>query len=188
MGRTKMKIDRAELETAIRMVEGNKGLANRLALHQAVAATPWAKERGISHSVVGLRIEEFGIQVKTPLGRNRTSKTTVEAPGTVSAAPVAAPQPMPMKTGSTVRPIKISEKPSFNVFDRLRKAAPSELYPTIERARKGDMKACIEINCARCVGFEDMEASIRGCVTNDCPFHQFRPYQNVTINRKETVS
>ena len=52
---------------------------------------------------------------------------------------------------------------------------PSWVEGHVEKARKGNVKAMIALNCADCVCF--VKSEIRDCEMTHCPLHPLRPYK-----------
>lgn len=176
MARVKIQVDPAELTKAIEIAEADGPFANRDQLHKAVEAGEWAQNqpKPITASVVALRIKEFGIEPKTPLGRIRASRAAS------SDGQTAAP------TRSKTKAEKIADPRAVEIYDNLAKIAPTSFQRTIKRARGGSMSAAIRLNCAACVGFEHVASQVRGCSSRSCPMFPFRPFQQVTIDGELT--
>jgi len=169
MARVKLIIDKTELTNKVNEVEASNGgaFATLTLLHEAVAATDWAKNhqpKAVSASVVGLRIKEFEIEPITKPGKRGRSDGFGGRP--------AGPR--------TSRKDKINTPVNNAIFDKLLEQAPDSFHKTIERARNGSLTAAIKVNCAQCVGFEHISAFVGGCSTKDCSLYPFRPYQTVT--------
>jgi len=188
MPRIKIDIKKSELIYVILAVEANGPLANRSVLHDAVAASAWARKHpaNITPAVVGLRIKEFGINPKTQMGRKFRDKGVLPAPAAPIGNEIRRTTVKPESVLVVVKhtPMTGSFSRDGNVFDRLKADAPRVYHSKIESARRGCKDSAIEINCAQCVGFEDVEVNVRGCVTNTCIMHSFRPYQTVTVGGK----
>jgi len=177
MAKTKLYIDPERFKQIIEKVEKESGpFTNRAQLHDAVAATEWAKthaKKPITASVVALRIKEFGIEPQTPKGRRGIASGT-RIGGTVDP-----------EARSRNKKAKLAQPKAVEIFDILAAIAPTSFQRTIERAREGSIKSAIKIKCAECVGFEDMTLRIRECDTMSCALWLHRPYQSVTIGGAE---
>jgi len=175
MARVKIQVDQAELTRAIEIVEAAGPLVNRDQLHKAVAASDWAKNytpKPITASVVALRIKEFGIEPKTPLGRRCTSRVASDG------------QTVP--TRAKTKAEKMATPRAIEIFNHLAENAPQSFQLTIERARKGSMAAAVRLNCAACMGFESVASNVRDCSSRSCPLWPFRPYQQITVDGELT--
>lgn len=75
MARTKISIDKAKFEQAVRQAEANGPLPNISALTVAVAEIYNAMDgaAAIQPQVVGLRLKEFGLEIKTKKGKRGRS-------------------------------------------------------------------------------------------------------------------
>lgn len=180
MARIKLEIPKDELLRTINEVESshpNGQFDNRSMLHEAVANTDWAKSfkpKPATASVVGLRIAEFNIDCKTPKGKRGRS-------GCFSGPP------------KDVKRITRRQKYKLNPqleehFNKLEdfinvQGGGSTWLNALNRAKKGSIKAMIRLNCAACVGFENVAQQVGGCTgAGICPMWAERPYQNLTVN------
>lgn len=178
MAKPKLNVDKMELASVIEMIEKDGPLTNRFLLHEAVANTEWAKNhpnKAVTPSVVFLRIDEFGIEPKTPKGRRGRPPANGYQTNTQTNTQTANREIVVRipKTKSE----KLSSPAAQSVFDRLSELAPTSFQKTIERARGGSMAAAVRLKCAQCVCFEEVAKNVRGCVASDCPIWPFRPYQ-----------
>tara|TARA_Y100000310_G_C20510472_1_gene728581 strand:- start:27 stop:602 length:576 start_codon:yes stop_codon:yes gene_type:complete len=82
-GRQKILVSEIELREKLEEVEEQGPFPNRGQLHEAVAATPWAKSRKLRAQMVAVKMKEWGIVVKTPKGqRGRQKGVAVVKSGT----------------------------------------------------------------------------------------------------------
>ena len=65
----KIKFDVELLKQTLHDLESSQNFINRSALYNAVCAQPWAVEAKLTPSVVYLRVKEFNIELKTPVGK-----------------------------------------------------------------------------------------------------------------------
>jgi len=180
MARIKLEIPKDELQRTINQVESshpNGQFENRSLLHDAVADTDWAKNfdpKPVTASVVCLRIAELNIDCKTPKGKRGRS-------GGFSGPP------------RDVKRITRRQKYKLNPqledhFNKLEEYIKSQgcgetWLRTLQKVRKGSVKAMIRLNCAACMGFENVAVNVRGCTAAGvCPMWAERPYQNLTVN------
>ena len=153
-------VDRSKLESAITTAESNGGLPNITLLCQVVAELYNANNppRVITHSVVGLRIREWGISIKTIKGKR----------GRVSDSP----------TNSDCKPK--GNRLSESVLQTLHRDVPLRFHPVIGRLNEGSRSAAVKLKCLECSGWQTSE--VAKCVCPDCPLFSFRPYKRIAPN------
>lgn len=185
MARVKLEIPSHELQKAIEEAEKNGPFENRSKLHDAVAATDWAKNfqpKPVTASVVGLRIAEFGLECKTPKGkRGRRPGQKIGGNGPVNR---------------TSRKEKFAANPQIKShFDEMDEHIvrvcdnPDRWLSLNNKARKGSVTAAIKLNCAACMGFDNVASMVRGCTARGtCPLWAVRPYQNLTVEGSDVDS
>lgn len=167
MAKRATEVNRFTLEQAIKQAEANGPLANRGKLWEAVAEiynknsiTP------ISHSVVYLRVQEWGLQVTTPVGKRGVSEMT---PARIEAMQAARGARVP-------RGEKFANDPNAQkAFDELDKHTPERFKPLALKVRQGSKTTAMKLKCIECGNYSSVE--IRECPVNDCPLWCFRPYQ-----------
>lgn len=69
MGRKKRVVNKADLESLLRKLESEREYQNRSELYKAVCETEWGRGLKLSPSVVYLRVNEFNLDLKTPIGK-----------------------------------------------------------------------------------------------------------------------
>lgn len=171
MSRAVVPVDKAVLTSCVKEVEKSGPLANRSALYEAVALEYNRRQKPtkpLTHSVVYLRIVEWKIEVKTPVGkRGRGVRPSDD-------------QIAKMKAGrSQVKQSKAEKFAKSNtaqdVFKILRERTPERFMPLVDRMEKGSRSAAVKLHCLQCCGYETKE--VRQCTALSCPIWVFRPYQ-----------
>ena len=168
MGRRTIVVDKAKLENAITIVEKDGGLENLTTLFQKVAEVYNTDNppENITFSVVGLRVKEWNIQVKTTPGRRgRQPGEGMNVDGHALAAKRAKN-----------KKAKFNSENAHLAFVAMREKTPERFHPLINRIEKGSRAAAAKLFCLQCVGFETKE--VRECTSKECPMYLFRPYQN----------
>lgn len=153
MGRVKIEIDKSALVAVINKLESAKKFDNRSQLFNAVS-----EEMNISASLVMLRIKEFNIELKTPVGKRGRAKGTV----------ISDSQKKAMQEGR-----KNKAKIIVNV-DSLRKNFPENYTGLLNKLETGSLAAAIKAKCLDCTNFQTVE--IKNCQCVACPLFSFRPY------------
>lgn len=166
MARTKVAVNRQELEKCIRDAERTGPLQNRSELYRAVG-----EKLGLTPSVVMLRIDEFSIELKTPKGKK----------GRQAGAKIRREE----KTLRKPRAEKFKQEKYQKSIRAMRNTYGPELQGLVNRIEQGSIMAAVKLNCLQCLGF--VKSEIRSCTDISCPFHCFRPYQKGTkSNGKQT--
>ena len=181
MARTAVKVDRIKLVSAINEVEKNGPFRTRTKLYDRAAreynSSVSDTSLEITPSIVMLRIKEFNLTVKTPIGqRGRQSgvKMTDE-----HKALLAAGRKNRVKGG---RKAKFEKNPQIKAaLNDLRDKTSSNHYaapylPLVEKIAAGSMRAAVRLNCLQCSNYQRNE--IKECNCTGCPMFAFRPYQN----------
>lgn len=156
--KTKLKVDKDALQSAIQAVESKQTFSNRQTLADAVADTEWAKKhqpKPITSSVVLLRIKEFNLSLKTPKGKRGRQ-------GSISSQ-----QKDLMQSGR--------KKVKTRILTELRKIVPLKKLKLVEKAEKGSLKSLLILKCGECSDWQNQE--IKNCTVVSCPLHTIRPYQ-----------
>lgn len=154
MSRTKIKINRTELESILIDVESKQQFANRQELareivkHLSVDASP---------SVVLLRIKEFKLQPKTPIGSRGRKKGTK----------LTAQHKKAMQAGR--------KNTKYNV-EHLRKRFPERYSNLLDSVERGSKVATIKAMCLDCSDFQSKE--VKHCTVKNCVLYHIRPYQS----------
>tara|TARA_R110000824_G_scaffold280251_1_gene468376 strand:+ start:9962 stop:10456 length:495 start_codon:yes stop_codon:yes gene_type:complete len=163
MPRTKLIINRRDLQTNIAQVEGSSTFDTRQSLAEAVADTDWAKNykpKPITASVVLLRIAEFKIEPNTPKGKRGRSK----------GIKLSAGQKAAMQAGRGKKEV------DKEAISRLRNYCPTVHQGLVDKIAKGSKVAAIKLKCLDCAGWNKSE--IKHCTIQTCPLWTIRPYQN----------
>lgn len=176
MARTAVKVDRVKLVSAINEVEKNGPCLTRSRLYDRVtreynsSVSDFSLE--ITPSIVMLRIKEFNLTVKTPIGqRGRQSgvKMTDE-----HKALLAAGRQNRVKGG---RKAKFEKNPEIKAaLVDLKEKTPESYVSLVEKIAAGSMRAAVRLNCLQCSNYQRIE--IKECNCTGCPMFAFRPYQN----------
>jgi hypothetical protein len=176
MARTAVKVDRIKLVSAINEVEKNGPFRTRTKLYDRAAreynSSVSDTSLEITPSIVMLRIKEFNLTVKTPIGqRGRRSgvKMTDE-----HKALLAAGRKNRVKGG---RKAKFEKNPQIRAaLVDLKEKTPESYVSLVEKIAAGSMRAAVRLNCLQCSNYQRVE--IKECNCTGCPMFAFRPYQN----------
>ena len=181
MARTKIKIDRKKFNAAIKQAEKDGPLPNRSELYKTVAeiyngmVPPQDRETGrrnhISFSVVSLRVKEWEIKVKTPVGKR----------GRAAGVPMSDEQKKKMQASRKNRKSKGEKFENSDEaqehFGYLKKTTPKRFHAIIDAIAKGSRTAAVKLQCLQCCGWVTKE--VRSCSSiKICPLFLFRPYQS----------
>lgn len=164
MSKRKIEISKEQLLEVILEIEGETGLEGGITELSKRAADLYNKkyypEKLITYSVVGAKIREWNIPIKTKRARR---------------APGGERKPR----GPIVR------KPRSQKFQEsgdaqkslayLRKNTPARFHNIVDQIAKGSRAAAVKLNCIECSGW--MTAEVRKCEITACPMYLFRPYQ-----------
>lgn len=156
--RTPTPVNQSLLCDCITEIESVSPCKNRSDLHKKVAELYNAKaDVSISHSVVGLRIKEWGIEVKTPKGKKgrRPGQKVVRG-----------------ERKSKSEKFEQSEM-AQEVLKALADRTPQNLQHIVEQISNGSRAAAVKLHCLECVGYN--YAEVRRCTAKACPLHLFRP-------------
>jgi hypothetical protein len=168
-------VNRQQLVNAIAAAEANGPLTNRQALYGAVAERynvacgPTQSSQWITSSIVLLRIKEWGLSVKTPVGkRGRPAGCAI-----------------PRKLDDQGNPIprkRKGRKASETNLNAMREGEfVGEQYKgLLQRIENGSLTARVKANCLTCAGF--MRTEIANCGCTGCPLWDVRPYQNGAVS------
>lgn len=170
MARIKKNINRKSLEQAIKQAEKDGPLTNRGELWKAAADiyNENNKEK-ITHSVVYLRVNEWEIEVKTPVGKRG------RAGGPMSKETKNKIAESRKNRKSKSKKFESSEDAQQH-FEELRKNTPKRFHPLIALIAKGSRTAAVKLNCLQCCGYATKE--VRFCLSRKiCSMWLFRPYQ-----------
>ncbi len=174
MARTPIEVDRVKLVAAIRKVEESGPLSNRSTLHEKAleiynADLPPAQLTG---AVVGLRIKEWNLTVKTPVGQR----------GRAAGVPMSDSQKAAMAAGRQNRvpggrAAKFAKSARILEGHKLLKKQHPGLDKLVSAVCRGSMKAAVKLHCIECSGGSAREA--KNCVCNSCPLFAFLPRNEV---------
>ena len=170
MAKPTTEVCRNTLVKSIAEVEKNGPLGNRNELYLAVVKLynrdkPLALKE-ISHSVVGLRVTTWNLEVKTPFGKK----------GRQAGVALTDEQKQKMQEGraNSVRVPRSEKLKAFSAeFAELRRVTPEAGQATIDRIEAGSMKAAVRANCMACSG--DRIQEVKLCTVMSCPLYAFRP-------------
>lgn len=156
MGRTRINVDKTALVKAIKSIEKNGPVKNRMELYTKVG-----KILNITSSIACLRIKEYKISPKTQKGRRgfKTGRDTIQ---------------------KSARTKKLGTTDSKTVLKEWKESIPS-YYMTKDRGKsliknveKGSMPAVIKAMCLSCCCYSEHE--IRCCNIKTCPLWLYRPF------------
>lgn len=165
-----MIVDKDELIKCINTVEKDGPVPGGfVALYKLVAAEyNKTAKHPITFSVVGLRIAEFEIQVKTVAGKR--------GGGGGGLANLTTEQRQKIAGNRKARSVKLKKHPQYAVaMKALREATPERFLPLVDAVGRGSKTAEIKLFCLGCVGYST--ADVRSCTGIDCPHYLGRPYQ-----------
>lgn len=168
MGRQAIPVDKVKLQGAIESCEFKRQYTQRQNLFVDVAAA-YALAMGlesVSPAWVYLRIEELGLEVKTPKGK----KGRVAGSPAINGGSVRIPRGQKFAADSN----------AVAHFERLEKVVKQvqkgRFMPVFEKAKAGSVKALVKLNCLYCANWQTNE--VKNCQCMDCPLLVIRPYQN----------
>ena len=171
MGRRKLEINRKKFEKAIKQAEKDGPLSNRSELWEKVAAiyNQMDVPDPLSHSVVYLRVKEWEITVKTPVGKCGRA-----------AGPMTDEQKAKIAESRKNRKSKAekfsSDEDAQAHFENLKKNTPERFWTLIDKIAKGSRTAAVKLNCLQCMGF--VTKDVKTCTASKiCSMWLFRPYQ-----------
>lgn len=164
MARVTVFVDRALLVKCLLDVEKDGPLANLSQLYNKTAEL-YNKDAQtpITHSVVMLRIKEWGIVVQTKPGK--------KGPKGMSSEHKAA-----MLTARGARKTRAEKiKKYASNLEKMRSLTPKVFLPLVDAMENGSLTAAVKRNCLECSHWERKE--VRNCVIDTCSFYPFRPFQ-----------
>jgi len=169
--RTKTEIDRKKLESAIKKAEEGGPLPNRSVLYKAAAKIYNGMEvpKHISFSIVSLRVKEWEIKVKTPVGKKG------RAPGPMSKEQKAKIAEARKNRKSKAQKFESSDDAQEH-FEQLKKNTPNRFHSIIDSIAKGSRTSAVKLHCLQCMGY--VTKDVRTCTGSKiCALWLFRPYQ-----------
>jgi hypothetical protein len=162
MPRQTVPVNRAKLEAALKEAEKNGPLRSQIHLWKAAAeiynrvASP-----PVTHSVVILRVKEWGLKVKTQPGKR----------GAICEEHKAA-----LRAGRGKRPSRAAKMGGFAAtFGKLEQEVPERFRPLVEQALTGSLRVALKLMCLGCSAYQPAE--IKHCGVTGCPLFPYRPYQ-----------
>lgn len=171
MAKTAKPVNRQRLAQAIADAEAQGPLTNRQTLYAAcaerynVACGATCPKDWITPSIVLLRIQEWQMSVKTPVGKRGRPAGTKIAPKLDANG-----NPLPRAT-------RKSRKASAANLEAMKSgefASPS-YEGLLTRIENGSLTARIKANCLACAGFDRSE--IKNCGVTSCPLWDVRPFR-----------
>lgn len=161
MAKKGIEVDKSKLTEIINTLEASEKFDNLSKLYKKVA-----KEYGdkygvqISHSLVYLRVKQFGIETQTKKAVFDPSQFKERLNKTPNSGDCIAP-----RLKQTVN--ELLDDATAEERQKYTKLAKSVI--------RGSRKAAIKLNCIKCSGYQTKEVKL--CEINTCPFWAFRPYQ-----------
>lgn len=172
MAKTETPVGRAALVAAIQFCETNGPFANRSLLYSCVATQYNHAEQPRKHitpSIVLLRIRDWGLTVKTPMGKRGRAKGAILSPEHKAAMLAGRGQRTPKSERFASDP-KISA-----ALSALAQRTPERFKGLVDDIRNGSRNAAVKLHCLECSGYQTSE--VADCVCVACPLWAFRPYQ-----------
>lgn len=171
MARTATVVDRTRLVQAIEKAEAGGVFSTRNELYDA-AAKLYGDEK-VSPSVVYLRIKEWGLVCKTPIGKRGRKDLGAIKGAPRNRVPRAQKFKAPAKRAAIAAlrhavsgPIRYQDGSTNDT---------SKYLPVVNRVEAGSMKAAIKLKCLDCCAYDKEE--IKHCACSSCPLFLFRPFQ-----------
>ena len=159
MSRKSIDIDKAALTDILNKLEAAKQYTNRLALFQdASNEYQSARSLKISPALIYLRVKEWSLDLKTPVGKR-------------GRQPGSGPVPQ------GERHKKLKNNTSLKAM-RAEWSADKDAKPfmkLIDKIANGSLKSAIKACCISCANFQREE--VKFCQVTSCPLHAVRPYQ-----------
>ena len=177
MAKKTTPVDRPKLVQCIQEAEKDGVLANQSELFKKVAELYNATEegKGITHSIVGLRVKEWDLEVQTPKGRRGLGPMSDEQKAAMQAA----------RGNRKSKAEKFAESDTVQkILSELKEMTPERFHPLVESIRKGSRSAAVKLHCLECSGFQTKEVKL--CACNTCPMYLFRPYQGSLEGDEDT--
>lgn len=185
MARVAVVVDREKLVASIHTVEKNGPMNTRSELYEKVAKeynlSVGNSKLEITPSIVMLRIDQFKLTVKTPVGqrgRKTGDKMTDE-----HKAKLAEGRKNRVPGG---RKTKFQNNPEIKqALQDLQKSVPETFLPIVDRIVNGSVTSAVKLMCLQCSNFQRVE--VKECQMTDCALYAFRPYQTGTNDTTEDV-
>lgn len=166
MAKQKLELNKKEFQAIVDKLEKDNTFESPSHLWIAVENTDWAKKqkpRPLTAAVAYQRYKAMGIVIKTKAGKRGRK----------------AGQGMP--AGSRKTKGGRAEKMKFYEpsFDGMRISLPlvmeKRFAGTVEKAKKGSLKAAITLKCLDCTCYQPVE--VKKCTVNDCALYPHRPWK-----------
>lgn len=172
MAKTETPVDRAALLAAIAVCETNGPFANRSMLYGCVAVQYNHVEqprKPITPSIVLLRIRDWHLAVKTPIGKRGRAKGSTMSPEHKAAMLAGRGQRTPKSERFASDPAIVAS------LNSLAQRTPERFRGLVDDIRNGSRNAAVKLHCLECSGYQTSE--VTDCVCVACPLWAFRPYQ-----------
>lgn len=171
MARTKITFDEKLLRDVIKEVEGANIYTAHSTLFEDVSSAYNKKSTvgQLNPQVIRLRVNELGIELKTPKGkRGRAAGCVINSGVKVPRADKIAGNKQAQATLVQLRK-ELKTKYSNDNKDNAR------FLPLVDKIEQGSMKAALKLMCLQCVDYDTKEVAMCNCTS--CPLHIFRPYK-----------
>lgn len=173
MAKVAKPVNRQRLAEAIASAEAEGPLANRQMLYGAVAERyniacgATCPKDWITPSIVMLRISEWQMTIKTPVGKR--------------GRPIGSK--IPQKLDENGQPIRRNRKGRKASAENMAAMREGEFSSTsydglMARIESGSLTARIKANCLACAGF--VREEVKHCGVTSCPLWDVRPFQAPT--------
>ena len=164
MAKKTITVHKERLAKAINEAESNGPLKNQSELFKKVAEI--YDEDKVTYSVIGLRIKEWNIKVKTPKGHKGAGTMSEEQKTAMLAA-----------RGNRKTKAEKFEKSDMaqKALSELESAVPERFQPLVESIKKGSRSSAVKLKCLECSVYQTREVKLCECYS--CPLWLFRPYQ-----------
>lgn len=165
MGRASLVINKDLLSKSVLDCESAKEYSNRSLLFKDVASTYGTYiGKSVSTTWILQRIQELGIELRTPKGRIGRVQGQAPASGERrTRAEKLATDPKAVKSLSLLKKDVLREK-------------QGKYLPLFKKVEQGSLKAAIQLKCLDCTNYQANE--IRHCPCNACVLWNFRPFKN----------
>lgn len=182
MGKARFLIKKAELQKEIEKLEAVNTYVNQAELFDAVAKTQWATsqpksdgtKKPVTAAVVGLRVKEFGLSLKTPKGRKGGFAKGV--------APTKGDRASKVKKKNGYLTSFNQIKYNLGTVWRKGKRVPNE--PRMKLINqvfdKGSLKSAVRLTCIECCCGQVEEA--KKCTVYGCPLWPVSPFTGLTFD------
>lgn len=175
MARVSFAVNRSLLEDCIREVENKQTFSTQLKLHKAVENlyNSKAKIKGITFSIVMLRIKEWNIQIKTQKGKR----------GLAKGVPLSAERKQKMQDGrkensKTKKLISSKKNENGSIVPGNRFQYVPSNYHALQIKAETSLAAAVKANCYACQAWtprEDGINKVKECKVFACPMWTHRP-------------